>query len=343
MSDTAIDSPQIRNFNLEAFVVASAFSAGGAAGFALGSGALVVESQGELHSTAINEGGALLSLAADPAGDAFITGDDAGKVVRIQASGGGETVEVVKGKWIEHIAAHAGRKVFAFSAGKEAVVIDAKGRRALGPHPSTIAGLAFSPDGSRLAAAHYGGATVWVHDQPASAPRKLVWKGSHISIAYAPTAKFLATTTQENALHVWRLANSRDMQMQGYPLKPRWLAWSADGLMLTSSATEALTVWPFQGDGPEGKPPLEFAGRENALVTAVIAHPTQVLFLAGWDDGTITLADPKTRRAAVVHRAAGPISTLAFDTKGNRALYGTEIGEAGLITLPGVNQTGVNR
>jgi WD40 repeat protein len=339
MSDAATDSPQIRNFDLGAFVVAAAFTPAGAAGFALGSGALVVvDTRGEVFSTAINDGGALLSLAVDPAGEAFLTGDDAGKVVRIQAAGDGETVEIVKGKWIEHIAAHPGRRAFAFSAGKEAVVIDAKGRHALGPHPSTIAGLAFSPDGSRLAAAHYGGATVWVHDQPASAPRKLAWKGSHIAIAYAPTAKFLATATQENALHVWRLANSRDMQMQGYAVKPRWLAWSADGLMLTSSATEALTVWPFHGDGPEGKPPLEFAGRENALITAVVAHPKQVLFLAGWDDGAITLADPKTKRAAVLHRAAGPISALAFDRAGDRALFGTEAGEAGLVTLPGVNR-----
>lgn len=338
MSGT-IQAPEIRKFDLGAFVTAGAFTPKGAAGFALGSGALVVaDAKGELYSTEVNEGGALLSLAVDPAGEAFLTGDDGGKVARIGAAGGGETVEIVKGKWIEHLVAHAGRKVFAFAAGKEAVVIDAKGRRALGPHPSTISGLAFSPDGSRLAVAHYGGATVWVHDAPGSAPRKLAWKGSHVAIAYAPTAKFLATATQENAIHVWRLANSRDMQMQGYVTKPKWLAWSMDGQSLTSSATEAMTVWSFQGDGPEGKPPLEFGPREGALMSVVAAHPKQALFLAGWDDGAITLADPKIKRAAVVHRAHGKISALAFDGTGERALFGTESGEAGLITLPGLQR-----
>lgn len=333
----AVQPPEIRSFDLGAFVTAAAFTPKGAAGFALGSGALVVaDAKGELYSTAVNEGGALLALAVDPTGEGFLTGDDGGKVARIHAAGGGETVEVVRGKWIEHLVAHAGRKAFAFAAGKEAVVIDAKGRRAFGPHPSTIAGLAFSPDGSRLAAAHYGGATVWVHDQPASAPRKLAWKGSHIAIAYAPTAKFLATGTQENAIHVWRLANSRDMQMQGYVAKPKWLAWSMDGLSLTSSATEAMTVWSFQGEGPEGKPPLEFGPREDALMSVVVAHPKQALFLAGWDDGAITLADPKIKRAGTVHRGHGKISALAFDATGDRALYGTESGEAGLITLPGL-------
>jgi WD40 repeat protein len=332
-------SPAIRSFDLGAFITAGAFTPKGAAGFALGSGALVVaDGKGELYSTEVNEGGALLSLAVDPAGESFLTGDDTGKIARIHAAGGGETVEIIKGKWIEHLVAHPGRKAFACAAGKEAIVVDAKGRRALGPCPSTIAGLAFSPDGSRLAAAHYGGVTVWVHDQPASAPRKLAWKGSHIAIAYAPTAKFLATATQENAIHVWRLANSRDMQMQGYVAKPRWLAWTTDGQSLTSSATEAMTVWPFQGDGPEGKPPMEFGPREGALVSAVVAHPKQALFLAGWDDGGITLADPKIKRAALVHRAHGKISALAFDATGDRALYGTEDGEAGLITLPGLQR-----
>lgn len=338
MSDT-VQKPEIRKFDLGAFVTAGAFTPQGVAGFALGSGALVVaDAKGELYSTEVNADGALLSLAVDPGQESFLTGDDGGKVARIHAAGGGETVEIIKGKWIEHLVAHPGRKAFAFSAGKEAVVIDAKGRRALGPHPSTIAGLAFSPDGSRLAVAHYGGVTIWVHDQPQTAPRKLAWKGSHIAIAYAPTAKFLATATQENAIHVWRLANGRDMQMQGYVAKPKWLAWTPDGMHLTSSATEAMTIWSFQGDGPEGKPPLEFAPRENALISAMVGHPKQVLFLAGWDDGGITLADPKTRRAAVLHRANGRISALAFDGSGERALYGTESGEAGLINLPGLQR-----
>lgn len=303
-----------------------------AAGFALGDGSLAVITEGEVRRVVVNDKGALLSLAAHDG--TFMTGDDAGKVSRVGTDCAIEVVDQQKGKWIEHLAAHAAKKAFAFSHGKEITVIDGKGKRTLGPHPSTVAGIAFSPDGSRVAAAHYGGVSVWIHDRPEQAPRKLAWKGSHIAIAYAPNAKFIATSTQENALHVWRLANGADMQMRGYGTKPKTLAWTPDSLHLTSSATDSMTLWPFAGDGPEGKPPLEFGTRDGAFISVVAPHPKLKLILTGWEDGLITLADPTQRRATPLHRANGILSALAFDPTGTKALYGTEEGEAGIIELP---------
>lgn len=332
MSADPLAQPRTTAVPFGQYVVAAA-ALPNAAGFALGDGSLAVITEGEVRRVVVNDKGALLSLTAYDG--AFVTGDDAGKVSRVGVDCAIEVLDQQKGKWIEHLAAHAAKKVLAFSYGKEITVIDARGgRRTLGPHPSTVAGIAFSPDGSRVAAAHYGGISIWIHDRPEQAPRKLAWKGSHIAIAYAPNSKFVATATQENALHVWRLANGADMQMRGYAVKPKTLAWTPDSLHLTSSATDSMTLWPFAGDGPEGKPPLEFGTRDGALISVVQPHPKLKLILAGWEDGLITLADPAQRRATPLHRANGILSALAFDPTGTKALYGTEEGEAGIIELP---------
>ena len=48
--------------------------------------------------------------------------------------------------------------------------------------------------------------------------------------------------------------------MSGYPAKPSTLAFDDTGTLLATGGGEAVTVWSFEGDGPEGTRPgvLEF-------------------------------------------------------------------------------------
>lgn len=43
--------------------------------------------------------------------------------------------------------------------------------------------------------------------------------------------------------------------MSGYPGKPSALAFDDTGTLLATGGGEAVTVWSFQGDGPEGTRP----------------------------------------------------------------------------------------
>ena len=135
--------------------------------------------------------------------------------------------------------------------------------REFGPHQSTVADLDFSKDGSRIACAHYGGVTVWSLGQVTLPPRRFAWRGSHVALRWSTDGKFIATGTQENDIHVWRMAQATDMRMQGYPAKVKSLSWTADARFLYTSAQPVFTAWPFSGKGPEGKPPLQF-GEEGA-------------------------------------------------------------------------------
>ncbi|MGZ3342078.1 MAG: WD40 repeat domain-containing protein, partial [Reyranella sp.] len=203
-------------------------------------------------------GGAVLALVGDPAGDGFVSGGDDGRLLRIAGDGTATELANQKGKWFEHLAAHRATGAIAASAGKSAFVVKGGEVREFGPHPSTVADLDFSKDGSRIACAHYGGVTVWSIGQVTLPPRRFAWRGSHVALRWSTDGKFIATGTQENDIHVWRMAQATDMLMQGYPAKVKSLSWTADARFLYTSAQPVFTAWSFAGKGPEGKPPLQF-------------------------------------------------------------------------------------
>ena len=178
----------------------------------------------------------MLALVGDPAGDGFVSGGDDGRLLRIGPDGTATELANQKGKWIEHLAAHRATGAVAASVGKSAFVVKDGEVREFGPHQSTVADLDFSKDGSRIACAHYGGVTVWSIGQVTLPPRRFAWRGSHVALRWSTDGKFIATGTQENDIHVWRMAQATDMRMQGYPAKVKSLSWTADARFLYTSA-----------------------------------------------------------------------------------------------------------
>ena len=137
-----------------------------------------------------------------------------------------------------------------------------------GPRRRTVRGLAFPAEGlparrSRITMAFRCG-----FPTPRPSRTLLEWKGSHLDATVSPDGRFLVTSMQENALHGWRLADSRNMRMTGYPGKTRSLSWSQDGHWLATSGADACVVWPFKDkDGPMGKAPRECGVRAAAHLT----------------------------------------------------------------------------
>ena len=197
-------------------------------------------------------------------------------------------------------------KAYAWSAGKQVCARDEAGAVKTWSAPSTVRGLAFQPKGYRLAATHYNGATLWF-PKVEGAPQTLEWKGAHLDATFSPDGRFLVTSMQENALHGWRLQDSRNMRMTGYPAKSRSLSWSHDGQWLATSGADAAVVWPFKDkDGPMGKAPRECGVRE-ARVTRVAFHPKALVVAIGYADGLVLLVPPRRRgRNPRPQRRRGP-------------------------------------
>jgi WD40 repeat protein len=332
--------PPSRSVATDAPVAACAFNRDGKlVAFALGDGRVRLLpadlKQPEASATEPVHKGAVLSLIGDPNGDGFLSGGDDGRLLRIASDGSVSELANHKGKWIDRLVAHRATGAIAASVGKMALLIDKTGQgHEFGPHQSTVAAIDFSKDGGRIACAHYGGITVWSVGQVTLPPRRFAWAGSHVALRWSTDGKFIATGTQENDIHVWRIAQATDMRMQGYPAKVKSLGWSADARWLYTSAQPVFTAWSFAGKGPEGKPPLQFGEEGAGLITVVAAHPAAEFVAAGYDSGELQLGDIKTRRSVVLRLSDGsPITCLAWSPDGWQLAVGNEAGVLLVVDL----------
>jgi hypothetical protein len=317
-------------FDAGAHVVTAAFL-GEAPALALADGAVLIGEPDEQNRVEAHTDAAILTAVGD--GKTILTGGDDGRVVAIGADANLSEIAHEKGRWIDALAMRG--SAYAWSAGKQVSARDEAGSVRTWGAPSSVRGLTFQPKGYRLAATHYNGASLWF-PKVEGPPQTLEWKGAHLDATFSPDGRFLVTSMQENALHGWRLADSRNMRMTGYPGKTRSMSWSHDGAWLATSGADAAVVWPFKDkDGPMGKAPRECGVRE-ARVTKVAFHPRALVVAIGYADGMALLCRLADAAEILVRRpGGGPVSALAWNGSGARLLIGLETGEAGLLNLPG--------
>jgi WD40 repeat protein len=244
-----------------------------------------------------------------------------------------ERFQPTDSKWVDHVAAGPNGAI-AYSVGRMAFLRLPDGKQRVYEHSRSVGGMAFAPKGMRLAIARYDGVTLWWGGTEDAPPVELNWKGAHIGVTFSPDGKYVVTSMQENALHGWRLTDGKDMSMTGYPAKPRSLSWSAKGRFLASSGAPAAILWPFHfKDGPMGRPPTQLGPRQQ-MATQVACHPRDDIVAIGYADGQISTAPFADPREKIFRRGKGsPITTLAWDKKGEHLLFGCEDGAAGIVTL----------
>ncbi len=286
---------------------------------------------GEDEKTVAVHGGGILVSTCD--GERIVTGGDDGRLVSTNASG--EAKEIAadeKKRWIDQVALGPDNAV-AWSVGKMTYVLTGKGELRSFEAPSTVGGLCFAPKGFRLAIAHYNGVSFWFPNA-AAAPEKFEWKGSHLGVTISPDGRFLVTMMQEPTLHGWRIVDAKHMRMSGYSARVRSVSWTANGQFLATSGSEQVILWPFDGkDGPMGRQPKLLAP-EEARVSVVACHPKQPVVAAGYANGLVLLVRMDDGALIQVRPADGqPVTALGWDATGQTLAYGTEIGDAGVLTL----------
>ncbi len=303
---------------------------GDVAVFAAGDGVVAGHTLGEevWRREGVHDGALLATCAG--LGDGVLTSGDDGRVASVGADGEVKTLASFKGAWIEAIAASRSAKLIAASLGKEVAILSPDGaEKHRFAHDATVSGVAFEPNGRRIAAAHYNGVTISWAGSPESRRKTLAWKGAHLSVIWTADAKFLVTTMQEQALHGWRLQDGQHFRMAGYPAKIRSVSFTSDNKWLATAGAQEVVLWPFQGANGPINQSANVAGELGAPCTAVACHPSRAVLVAGGLDGEVALMPLGGGKPLLVQAPDGvQTTTLAWSADGKRLAIGSESGRA---------------
>ncbi len=236
----------------------------------------------------IHEGG-VLTASVHPDGTMLATAGQDGRVLVWDALEGRVRRAIdVANSWVEHVAWSTDGRWLAATCSRQVHVWGEDGVEVWrsDDHPSTVSAIAWSGT-EELATACYGRVTFF------GIPRGLVrqqleWQGSLVSMVLSPGGDIVACGSQDNSVHFWRRATGADSMMSGYPGKPSALAFNDSGLLLATSGGESITVWSFQGDGPEGTRPGSLELHVQPVTTLAFAHQGMRL-ASGARDGAVAV------------------------------------------------------
>jgi WD40 repeat protein len=204
------------------------------------------------------------------------------------------------------------------------IITLASGRieRLLDGHKSTIADLAFSADGKRLASASMD-KTVRIWDPFAGTCEKTLegHTGPVLAVAWNPDGDRLVTGSTDKTARIWSVESSETVAvLKGHQREVRCVAWSRDGKSIaTGGSDQTLRIWE-----PDGKirSVYEKLGNHISSVTFT-AKCRGVLYTRGsaeYTDNTCTVLNIVTGKDystfdkhsnTVMHGALSPDNTLA--------------------------------
>lgn len=275
-----------------------------------------------------------LAVAWQPDGDRFVScGQDSR--LRLYASSGVAIAERKPSPQATQCLAWSpdGRQL-ATAAGKQASLWTAtlEPGPALATLDTAIAALAWDKAGRDLAAAINGGLVVQ-RLEPRAPLRNFPWKAPCLTAAFSPNGRFLATGTQDGAVHFWHMSTGRDSQMRGYPGKVGETVWSADSRYLATAADDQVVIWDFSGKGPEGSRPLQLRGHTDRI-ECLAFQPGGNFLVSGGRDWRVALWLPgKSATALDAQLAASAPSCLRWSPDGRLLAVGEARGNLTIFEL----------
>jgi WD40 repeat protein len=190
-------------------------------------------------------------------------------------------------------------------------------RMTLRGHSSGVDGVAFSPDGKRLATASWDHtAKVW----DVESGKELLTLRGHSNgvygVAFSPDGKHLATASSDHTAKVWDVESGRELlTLRGHSDSVDGVAYSPDGKRLaTASGDHTAKVW----DAGSGKELLTLDGHSDVVDGVAFNPDGKRLATASWDH-TAKVWDAESGKELLTLRGhSDRVYGVAFSPDGKR-------------------------
>jgi WD40 repeat protein/tRNA A-37 threonylcarbamoyl transferase component Bud32 len=183
-------------------------------------------------------------------------------------------------------------------------------------HTDQVTGVAFSPDGTRLASAsHDWSARIW----DAKTGQEVRMMGSNrevLGVAFSPDGSRLACASGDGNVEVWEARTGQSaLTLKGHTLVVQAVAFSPDGSRLASgSADYTVKVW----DAKTGQEALTLKGHTRE-VRSVCFSPDGSRLASASEDRTVKLWDAKTGQLVLtLNGHTNWVSGVAYSPDGSR-------------------------
>jgi WD40 repeat protein len=179
--------------------------------------------------------------------------------------------------------------------------------------------VAFSADGTRVAATvNFGSGQTVVWDVR-TGDRVLTLDNSSLGVAYSPDERHIATSDFGGGTGIWDARTGRELMELDEQTGPVWaVAYSTDGQLLATAGDDgSARIW----DARSGEPLLVLRGHTGAIFE-IRFSPDGARLMTGSGDGTVRVWDisPSGSRELVTMGAPASLDGVSYSPDGARLL-----------------------
>jgi WD40 repeat protein len=237
--------------------------------------------------------------------------------------------------WVEHLA--WSKNLLAAALGRKLFLLNPDGsvRHAFPEAPKTITALAWRgpPAKPVLAVAFFGGVRL-IEAGDFSLWKEFPYGNGIQALVWSPDAKWLVSGNQDPSVHLWIPDEGAELQMSGYELKVKHLAFDHTSRWLATGGGHDACLWDCAGAGPEGRTPAMLPHEKP--VSALAFQQSHGLLASAAADGTVMLWSPERKQPlrATVKMPHAP-TRLAWSPDDRLLAIGSEKGAVYVLKSEG--------